>query len=75
MSTNVIKLSQLLDLRVEDEDAAPVGRLQDVRVRRVDGERAPRAPAYVVDALILRARGPHVRFGFGHGSATPGQLR
>jgi len=57
MSAGVIKLSRLLELRVEAEDGTPVGRVHDVRVRRVDGR-------YEVEGLIVGPRGLLVRLGW-----------
>ena len=60
MSTNVIKLSHLLELNVEDERGRSLGRVHDVRVRRS----ADRAAAYRVEGLIIRRRGVLVRLGW-----------
>lgn len=57
MSAGVIKLSRLLELRVEAEDGMPLGRVHDVRVRRVDGR-------YEVEGLIVGPRGLLARLGW-----------
>jgi len=64
MSASVLKLSHLLELRVEDEDGRRLGRVQDVRVRRetAGGEAEP--PQYRVEGLIVGPRGLRVRLGW-----------
>jgi sporulation protein YlmC with PRC-barrel domain len=57
MSVDVIKLSHLLELEVQDEDGRSLGHVHDVRVQRGgDGE-------YVVEGLITGRRGLFVRLG------------
>jgi sporulation protein YlmC with PRC-barrel domain len=60
MSTNVVRLSHLLELDVEDERGRSLGRVHDVRVRRS----ADRAAGYRVEGLIIRGRGVLVRLGW-----------
>ena len=59
MTSDVLKLSKLLELRVEDEDGRALGHVHDVRVRR-----RPDGPGYRVDGLIVGPRGLLVRLGW-----------
>jgi sporulation protein YlmC with PRC-barrel domain len=57
MSVQVLKLSRLLELPVEDENGRPLGRIHDVRVKRT-------SDAYEVAGLIIGPRGTLVRLGW-----------
>jgi len=64
MSANVVTLSHLLELRVEDEDGNSLGRVHDVRVRRVGTRSAAAQAQYEVEGLIVGRRGVLVRLGW-----------
>jgi hypothetical protein len=78
MSTTVVKLSHLLDLRVEDQDGRSLGHVHDVRVRRVTSGEPGRPPTYQVDELIVGTRGLRVRLGWrrarGPDAVSPGDV-
>jgi sporulation protein YlmC with PRC-barrel domain len=57
MSTNVIKLSRLLELPVTDEDGRSLGHVHDVRVKRA-------GDTFHVEGLIVGSRGLLVRLGW-----------
>jgi sporulation protein YlmC with PRC-barrel domain len=57
MSTDVIKLSHLLELAVQDKSGRSLGHVHDVRVHRAGED-------YVVDGLIIGRRGLFVRLGW-----------
>jgi sporulation protein YlmC with PRC-barrel domain len=61
MSVSVLKLSKLLELRVEDEDGRSLGHVHDVRVRRTAD-----MSTYRVEGLIVGRRGLLVRLGWRH---------
>jgi len=60
MTPNAFKLSDLLELHVEDEDGRSLGHVHDVRVHR-DGDEAQ------VEGLIIGRRGLFVRLGWRRG--------
>ena len=64
MSISVLRLSHLLELRVEDEHGRALGHVHDVRVRQVSGSTATGPPTYHVDSLIIGRRGVGVRLGW-----------
>ena len=61
---NVLKLSTLLELRVEDQDGHVLGHVHDVRVQRGSGAGPTEPPTYRVDGLIVGRRGLGVRLGW-----------
>jgi sporulation protein YlmC with PRC-barrel domain len=63
---SVVRLSRLLELRVEDEDGRSLGHVHDVRVHRVNG-------AYRVEGLIVGPRGLLIRLGW-HRAKDPAPL-
>ncbi len=58
MSTDVVKLSRLLELPVEDQHGRSLGHVHDVRVRRTE------TGGYRVEGLIVGPRGLLVRLGW-----------
>ena len=65
MTTTVVKLSDLMGLQVEDENGRALGRVHDVRVRRITDAEPARPPRYQVDSVIVGPRGLRVRLGWG----------
>jgi hypothetical protein len=63
MSDGVVKLSALLGRRVEDERGATLGRVHDVRVRRVTSGEPGRPPDYEVEGLLVGRGGVLARIG------------
>jgi hypothetical protein len=63
MSVTALKLSSLLGAHAVDERGRSIGRVHDVRVRRVAPGGPAAAPVYEVEGLVLGARGVLARLG------------
>jgi hypothetical protein len=63
MTATVLKLSALLGATVVDDGGVTLGRVHDVRVRRVAPAGPAAPPAYEVEGLIVGRRGLLARFG------------